>query len=399
MWPKIILVSISLFFVSLADAIISFWAPNLVQTSLGNSVAMGFVISFQSVIGFGADIIFPNLLKKTRVRRLIFLAIFTCFLTVMTLVGATYKPIVLLFLIAMTFWGLYYEFIAFAQYQFVADTVPSVTRTSAWGVMGIFKNFAYFIGPLVAVVLLTQNSWLLVFSILPFLFVSLMVAARLPVKSDDQTQVYKVNIYLEIKHWLRLSHAVWPLIVISLFLGFIDACFWTTGAVMTLKLMQQNILGGLFLPLYSLPPLFVGLIIAKLGIFKGKKKIAEIFLLLSGFVLLALPLKSDLYWQLAIVFIVSTLLSICYPFVEGVYSDIDARLKDEKKHMIGLTSSVVNLSYIFWPIVAGFVAGTWGGEMAFSVTGMVTVIAASILLVTTPRKLRLPQKEIHQWPD
>jgi len=309
--------------------------------------------------------------------------------------------LVLLFLLAMTFWGLYYELIAFAEYQFVADTVPTFFRSGAWGVMGIFKNFAYFVGPLLAAVLFSQSSWLIVLGILPFLLVSFFITSRLTIVKSDQSLVTlrKINIFLEIKHWVRLSKSVWPVIIMSLLLGFIDASFWTTGAVMTVKLMQQSILGSLFLPLYSLPPLFVGLVVAKLGIFTGKKKIAEIFLLLAGFVLLAMPVLGSLYWKLGVVFLASALLSICYPLVEGVYSDIDARLGDEKKHMIGLTSSIVNLSYIFWPIVAGFIAGSFGGEMVFSFTGLVSAVVASILLVTTPRKLRLPQKEIHQWPD
>lgn len=401
MWPKVILISISLFFVSVADAIISFWAPNLIQSTLGNPMIMGLIISFQSVIGFGADILFPNLLKKTRVRRLLFLALFACLLTVIALVGSAYKPFVLMFLLAMFFWGIYYELIAFAQYQFVADSVPVISRSGAWGVIGIFKSFAYFVGPLLAAVLFSQSNWLTVLGILPFLFVAFFITAKITSKNDNEVLIVpkKVNIFLEIKHWVRLSQSVWPMIVISLFLGFIDASFWTTGAVMTTKLMHQNVLGSLFLPLYSLPPLFVGLIVAKAGIFRGKKKIAETLLLLSGFALLAMPLSDTIYWKLGVVFVAGTLLAICYPFVDGVYSDIDARLGDEKKHMIGLTSSVVNLSYMVWPIVAGFIAGIYGGEMVFSVTGFVAAIAASILLVTTPRKLRLPQTEIREWQN
>src|SRR4030042_400851 len=57
-WSKVILFSFTLFLIRIADAIISFWAPNQIQSSLGSSAWMGIIISFQSIIGFGADLSF-----------------------------------------------------------------------------------------------------------------------------------------------------------------------------------------------------------------------------------------------------------------------------------------------------------------------------------------------------
>jgi MFS family permease len=398
-WSKVLTLSLALSFVMLADALISFWAPNLLETSLNSSILMGVVIGFQSVIGFLADLVFPNLLKNVTVRRLVILAIMTSAMTILALVGASIKPLVLIFLVSMGLWGVYYEFEGFACFEFMANTVPLTIRTGAWGVMGIFRNLAYFLGPLL-------GAWILVFGNLPLAGVALsllfigLIIILVSGKSHDRKltiDVRRVNLVQELIHWRTLIVHVWPVIVMSLLLGFIDATFWTTGAVLTENLSKGNPLGALFLPLYSFPSLFMGLVVAKWGIYKGKKKTAGKFLIGAGLVLMLLLVSHNLYWQLLMVLISGILLSITYPLIEGVYTDINARLGREKTHMIGLTSSVINLSYIIWPVIAGLITDRLGVGATFAITGGLVAFVSFILLFVTPKKLLLPQKEIKTW--
>ena len=114
-WTKIITLSLVLFFILLGDAILSFWVPNLLQNSLRNATVMGFIMSFSSVVGLGTDLILPQLLKGITVKNLIYLAVITSIIFAITLIEANYLPIILLFLFAMAVWGLYYEFLGFAQ--------------------------------------------------------------------------------------------------------------------------------------------------------------------------------------------------------------------------------------------------------------------------------------------
>lgn len=398
-WSKVLTLSLALSFVMLADALISFWAPNLLESSLHSAVLMGVVIGFQSVIGFLADLVFPNLLKNVTVRRLVILAIMTSAMTVLTLVGASFKPLILVFLISMGLWGVYYELEGFACYEFMANAVPLTIRTGAWGVMGIFRNLAYFLGPLL-------GAWILVFGNLPLAGVALsllfigLIIILVSGKSHNRKlsiDVEKINLIQELKYWRTLITHVWPVIVMSLLLGFIDATFWTTGAVLTENLSRGNPLGALFLPLYSFPSLFMGLVVVRWGIYKGKKKTAGKFLIGAGLVLTLLLVWGNLYWQLLMVLISGILLSITYPLIEGVYTDINARLGREKTHMIGLTSSVINLSYIVWPIIAGLIADRLGTGATFAITGGLVAVVSFILLFVTPKKLLLPQKEIRTW--
>jgi MFS family permease len=400
-WSKVILFSLTLFLLRLSDAIISFWAPNQIQSSLNSSVWMGFIISFQSIIGFGADLIFPTLLRTTKTKRLVFWAIIMSALTSFFLAASTVQPFIAIFLITMTLWGIYYEFVAFANYQFMGSVVPPHLRTAAWGIMGTFVNLAYFLGPLIAAAVLLKSYVLAEGIILVFLVLSLLLLSLFKGHRDVQAKIdiKEINPFTELKHWLTLSKHIWPVMILSLLLGFIDSTFWTTGAIWTEKLAKINYLGGLFLPFYQLPAIFLGAVVAGWGIYKGKKILTEKFLIVAGIFLIGLALNGSIYWQLAMVLLASSALSICYPLLEGVYTDIVARMGKEKNDLIGLTSSVVNISYIIWPPVVGIVAALIGERLTFSFVGVLVVVVSVILLFVTPKKLRLPQEEIKSWKD
>ena len=180
-------------------------------------------------------------------------------------------------------------------------------------------------------------------------------------------------------------------------MGIIDATFWTTGAVWTEALSTRNFWGSLFLPLYTLPSLFMGIVIARWGIVSGKKRLSEKFLLFSGLFLVLLGVSSSIFLQLFFVFISSILLSAAFPLVDAVYSDIVARMGRERRHLIGLSRSTISIAYIVGPILAGFIANAVGASLTFSVVGFFAFLVSVILLLTTPKKLRLPQVEIHEW--
>ena len=216
-------------------------------------------------------------------------------------------------------------------------------------------------------------------------------------EAPTQVDLTEINPWIELKHWFTLSEHIWPAIVLSLLLGFIDATFWTTGAVWTEKLSAQSFWGSLFLPIYQFPAIITGVLVASWGIYKGKKILSEKVLIVAGFFLIALSFSGAIAWQLTMVFLSSVALSITYPLVESVYTDIVARMGKEKKDMIGLTSSVVNIAYIVWPPIAGYITSLVGERMTFSIVGVMTVVVAVILLFITPKKLRLPQEEIKSW--
>ena len=397
-WSKVMGLTTVLFFALLADAILSDWVPVYLQNVLGGSFLMGVVMSFSSMIGFGADLIFPQLLKGTSVRKLMVMAVLSGGLFSVALLTTTWWPILIIILVAMAIWGIYYEFLGFANQQFVVETAPAHQRSQVWAVMGVFKNLAYFLGPILGSILIKGGDRGVVIvagviSLVAYFLVLLMRIKSRPVVVEAE----EINLVKEASHWKVLIKHVWPMLLVTFMLGLIDATFWTTGTVFTELLSLKSWWGGLFLPMYTLPSLFVGFFVFKWGIYKGKKRWAEIFLLFGGIVLSLLYFRDSIFYELGIVFLSSIMLSVSYPLVDAVYSDIVARMGRERKHLVGLGSSMASLSYILGPILAGFISSRVGERMTFVSMGLATVVVAIVLLITTPRKLLLPQVEIKNW--
>lgn len=398
-WLKVLSFSLVLFFLFLGDAILSFWVPNILEDSLGDSLAMGFVMSFSSIVGFGMDLIFPQLIQGVTVKRLVVFSAGTSLAFSLVLLSSLKLPVIWVFLLAMAIWGIYYEFFGFAEQQFIADTLPLKLRSSGWAFYGVFKNLAYFLGPLIGAWVVLKGDYLPPVSSIFFVIVGLGILLFFKKSHERKLEVElkRVNLLSELSHWATLLKHVWPVVVLSLVLGLIDSTFWTTGTVLTEKLARENIAGSLFLSFYQMPSMFMGLILARFNISEGKKKMAMKLLLGSGMFLVAVGFVNSIYLILAMVFLSSTLLAICYPLTNAVYSDIVARMGRERKHLIGLTNSSISVAYIIGPILAGFITKFVGSEKTFSVMGALAAFVALILIFVTPKKLKLPETEIRQW--
>lgn len=389
---------IILFFVMLSDALLSAWVPGFLQDKLGGSLLMGLVISFQSIVGLAADLIFPELLKVTKLKRMLFYGAGLSVVYIALMYFSTFRPVILVFLAAMAVWGLYYEVLGFAGAQFVADTAAADERTKVWAVIGVFKSLAYFLGPVIVSLLVFRgNRVILVTAFLLTLVSVLLVTMRKEVKKEKAEEIPRVDVIKEASHWRVLIAHAWPVLLITLILGLIDAVFWTTGAVLGEKLGRTDPWGSLFLPAYMFPSLFVGFLMARWGLSVGKKKWGEVFVLLGGGFLFFLGARLPVWGYLGLVVVSSIMLSAAYPLIDAVYSDLIVRLNLEGKHLMGLTGSVVNLAYILGPAAAGYLSSVAGELVTFQLTGVLTIVVMVFLLIVTPRKIRLPQHEISKW--
>lgn len=387
-----------MFFIVLSDALLAAWLPIFLQTTLGNALLMGLIISFQSVIGLISDLIFPQLLKKAKLNRLMIYSLVLSVIYILSMILATYRPFLIALLIGMGAWGAYYEILGFANNQFVADTAPVDQRAKVWSVMGVARNLAYFVGPLLAVRLafLGDRAILLVGGGLTLISFVLLSWLKLPNKDVD-IEGEDLNPVKEIDHWRVLIIKTWPILLVSFMMGFIDAVFWTTGAVLGENLGKVNSLGNLFLPVYTFPSLFIGFVILKWGIKNGKKKWSEIFMLANGLLLIPLFLRLPIWGIITIVLVASSAGALAYPLIDAVYTDLISRLGTEGKHLMGLVGSVINLSYVIGPVAAGVATTIFGESGTFAALGLITAIVMAGLLIITPKKIRLPQAEIRTW--
>lgn len=400
-WVRVITLATVLFFVFLSDAVLSFWVPVYFERVLKSATLTGLIMGFSSIVGLVLDVFLPQIIKSITVRKLILFSVVTNFVFCFLLIWSSWTPYIFLLLFSMASWGIYYELLSFAQQQFVSDATPLKFHTAAWGIIGVFKNLAYFLGPIIVGNLWRGSGSGPLYLALIFSGISFLILSVYGNKHDRplSIEIAKVSFRSEFGHWVVLFKHVWPVLILSTLLGVIDATFWSVGAIYTDLLSEKETLGGMFLSFYMLPSLFMGFVLAKWGIYKKKKKTAIKFLVFAGIFFSLLGLFDNLVYISLLVFLASLAISVAFPLVDGVYSDIVARMGRERKHMIGLSISTISLAYIFGPPLAGFIADMVGYKETFVVLGFATALICTILFLSTPKKLLLPQAEIGKWED
>ncbi|PIR99198.1 hypothetical protein COT87_00745 [Candidatus Collierbacteria bacterium CG10_big_fil_rev_8_21_14_0_10_44_9] len=389
MWRKVSVFLIILFFVLLSDAVLSDWVPGYLQNVLGSPLKMGLMMAVSSVVGLLMDLIFPHVLRQSGVRKLAGGAIVGSMIFLLSMFSSTWWSYGMILIIGMAAWGIYYELDSFMTQQFVAGVAPRDQRSSVWGVVGVVRSVAYFVGPIIGGYIAGYGDRVVVSVAGGVLFVAylLFLLMRLPRSEEMDVDFHGIHLKQELLHWVSLGRRVWPVLLISLMAGLVDATFWTTGTVIS----------GWFVSAYMLPFLFVGMMVAKWGVNTGKKKWAERFVLLGGLGLMLLGWVEPGWLQLICVFVAGTCFALAWPLTDAVYTDLVARARKGRKHIMGMSSAAFSLAYIVGPIMAGWVSGGVGEIKTFSLLGGLVVVAAGILLLTTPKKLRLPQEEIQSW--
>lgn len=399
MWKRVIGFVFVLFFVLLSDAVLSDWVPGYLQNFLGSSLLMGIMMAVSSTVGLFMDLIFPQLLRSSGVRKLAGGAIVGSLVFIATLLSSTWWSYGILLVIGMAAWGIYYELDSFMTQQFVAGVAPRNERSSVWGVVGVVRNLAYFLGPIIGGYVIRYGDRAVVVGAATVLFCAylLFLGMKLPRSEEVEIDLHSINIKEEIERWLVLGLRVWPILLASFMGGLVDATFWTTGTVLNDIMAETHFAGGWFMSAYMLPYLFVGLIVAKWGIDQGKKKWAERFLLLGGLGLMCVAFVNNIWLILSCVFAAGLFLAMAWPLIDSVYTDLVSRAKRGRKHMMGINSATFSLAYVVGPIAAGLLSGKFGELRTFGIMGGLVVVVAIILLITTPKKLHLPQRDMEKW--
>jgi hypothetical protein len=391
--------SLIIFLVSAGDAIMSYLSPVYIEKYVSSSFIMGLIMSFSSIIGLLCDILFPKYFQGKSFSFFSWTTLFTAIIFPLILI--IFPPIIFVLLLGMCIWGIYYELLKFSQFHFVNNLLSQNQFARGWGVMTAFKSAAYLIGPLIAVLIIPKGFSLSFSS--AFLFftaatLALWIFTRV-VASKHSSLVSIPTTKLPISHifkvWLLLWKKIWPLYVFLFFLSVIDSTFWTVGTVLSEQLRLNSFIGGLLLPAYSLPSLFISLFTQKVAAPAGKKRAAFITAAIAGIILIPIGFISSAPILVATVFFSSLFLSLSFPEIFAVFEDYVKRLGRSGDEMIGLQSSAVSLSFIIGPIFVGAIADKIGPQLTFTTVGAILVIISIMSILVVPRKIRLPESQIN----
>jgi diacylglycerol kinase len=297
-------------------------------------------------------------------------------------------------------WGIYFEFIIFANNKFVETTSPQSKYVLSWSIIQSLQSTAYLISPIIAISLL-NNSPIHAFSgAIIFFASSIFGIFALWKHSKHVSPITETPQKQSLKHvlniWKLLIGKIWPLQIFFCAIIMVDSFFWTIGVLLSETLRQKNLIGGLLIPAYYFPTLFAGFIATKITPKLGKKHTAFICGIFMGLSLAAIGIVTKVEIVVLLVLCMSFFLSIVIPALNSTYEDYIHRLGHTSEDMIGLQNSAGSLSYILGPIAAGAIANIVGIQPTFAILGIVLTTLSLLMLIIVPRKIHMPQTAISQ---
>ncbi len=383
----------------LGDALMSYTIPVYIDKNVSSTFIMGIIFSFSSFVGLIFDFLIPRLFRTKKYLFFLiggFVSAFTFPLLLMI-----FPPIAFVLLMSMAVWGIYYEMETFSNFQFIKTFTTKDQHALSWGMLSSFRSAAYFIGPLIAALLIEKSDKLPFYTTLGLFlfgfFILLFVLKSLKKKGKPvlETEVqHRSTTKRELKVWFVLLKRLWPLYLFALVLNFVDAFFWTVGPLLSESLKVDGIFGGILLTVYMLPSLFMGFFAGKLAKPFGKKRISLVSGIFSGVLFVLSGFIPNIWLFILLIFFASLVISVAYPEISAVFEDYVSRLSQAENDIVGLQSSAASVSYILGPILAGFIATAVGDKLAFSVMGAILLVVSLISFILIPRKIKMPQAEI-----
>ncbi len=396
----LIVFSLIMFFVSLGDGIMSYVTPIFIEEHLKDPFLVGLVLSVSSFFGIFFDIWVGEKLSLKPYKFFIIGTILIAFLFPLNLL--ILPKSIASFVLAMFIWSAYYELRNYSKYNFIHKFSSPEHHTLAFSTTSTFQSLAYMAGPAAAVYLIGKTfnfsfyATILAIAIAGIIYLFFLQTFKSS-KEKDSTNAKKKSLVKELKVLKVLLHRLWPILLFSFAITILDVSFWTTGILYAEELREASALGGLFMVIYGLPAVFVGVItpmIQKKYENLGKKRISFIGGILCGVSLALIGTTSNVPLILTAVFIASTFYGIISILVEAVFEDYVARLREEGNDLVSANQISINLAYAVGPIILGFISKYFDFGATFIMTGFTIVLSAIIALIVVPRKIKMPQKEL-----
>ncbi len=388
-----------------ADSLMSYTTPIYLEEVLGNEISMGLVLAFSSIIGFICDFLFSKFLRE---KTFIFFlsATLICAMT-FPLILQHLPPLIPFLMLATGIWGIYYETLAFSNYDYIKRTFELERHEVAWGNLTMIKSVAWTFGPLAASSLLLLGYHRVYEVVVVVLFfaaiLSLILAKKYhpQIKANQPSKIAKPKISFgqELIIWRVLLTRVWPLCLFVLVMYLVDATFWSIGTLFAQQIHSVSGWEGLFLTLYSLPSIVFSGLAAKAARPFGKKRIAFILGIFSGLALLVMGVMNTFATIIVSMTVFSSLFAITWPEINATFENYIERLDGFGIDLIGLKNSIGSLSYVIGPVLAGVLATLVGNQLSFALMGLLLLFTSIALLFIVPRKIRMPQQQLEEISD
>lgn len=383
-----------LFYIS--DSIMSYGSPVVINDSLADPALMGLVFGFSSLVGFVFDLLaskfFPNKPFSFFADLMFKLVVFFP-LTFLLLPSKIW-----IFLFAMGVWGVYYELSRFAHFNFINDYLSHDQHTKAWSLIGFVQTLGLTLGPIMASYLLSNHaSWRLflvafVFSISAYLLY-LKFVSFLKKHNCQNSPVRKISFLEQLQLWGILLKKLWPLYLFLIVVALLDCAFWVGGPLLIQS--SEAWFMKFLLSTYAFSAFLQPFYMEKLSRRFSKKKLAFISGIIGGGLMGLSFLLLNSWWLLVFVFLAGVFTNTVFTAIYATFEDYVARLGYFKNDLIGLQSSAISVAYALGPIWVGFLIKKFNYNIAIASFAGLLLLTSIICLAIVPRKIKMPQKELH----
>lgn len=392
---------VTFFMIIIADGTMSYVFPIIVEESLNSNTLMGIIMALSSITGLICDFVFPSLISRKNWKQLLIASVFMALLfPIFSYFGEVFN-ILGFFVLASIAWGVYYEFLAFSQQNYIIESNKAKNFSKDWGLLAVLISIMEVIAPILGSTLLVAGGLSYPMAVLIILSVTLAILMLQETKSEADIEIKSVSRELvklikEFKMWDLLYGRVWQVLLVSFVLQSVFATYWTFGGLFGQQLVGEEGMDWIVIVLYAIPSLIASLLLSKFMIKKNKKKLTQIFLISGGLLLALLVFTRESVYLTGLLILLSSLMfAFAYPLNNAVFSDLGARLGKEKNHLFGMMNAIGSLAFIVIPITLGILSDSYGYIYAFAFTGAFSMFSGIVLIIKTPRKIRLPLKEIH----
>ncbi len=380
----------------IAESTISYYFPIVVERNLDSNLLLGIVMASSSIAGIFLDIITPKLFKKQSWKLFIFLGTsLSVGVTILAYSGQKFFPFIL-FILASIVWGIYYELLFFGYRAYIVKESKVYSYSRNWGIINAFGSLTVMIGPVLGAYLINSPE-LFLFTLLLLqlvslvIFLSIFVNRKSHYSSKHQNEIVVDSKFKTVKVWIRLGWLLKTVILTSFSVSIMHATYWTIGGLFGEELAKDSAIPEfLIMTIYGLALLVGSFAISAIAPRWHKKKIAQASLVISGITMSLISLSNDKATIITLIFLSTSVLGVADSLRESIFSDLAARGEFTEMHILSLSGLSTSLSYIVGPILIGIISDFANYQNAFGIMGISVAIFATLLLLITPRKIRIP---------
>lgn len=381
-------------FWTMYDGVVSYVTPIAMEQRGFSMTMIGIIYGTSSITGALFDFLICKFMKRADFRRIFLILFAICSVYPLILWQASGIG---MFLVAMAFWGIYYDLLGFGTFDFIGRFTKRDRHASSFGLMSMFRAVGEVLAPLVVGFVVADRldvrpfalSWLFLGIGFAFLLVLLYVyRRRKPFVATSRLRVSRKSLFCELHLWRVFGRPMLPVLVLTFFLFVVDGFFWTLA-----PLFAENAdlggFGGVFLSAYILPSLLVGWFVSSITKRFGKKRTAFTGMLIGALLLSLFAFTPGPFLKVLLVFAASLCISVSYPAMNAAYADYISEAAHVEPEIEGLSDFSVNIGYVVGPVMAGILSDVFSIPAAFSLVGIVGAVLAVFLLLFTPRSINL----------